>query len=183
MRRLLKQQLRKAIASQKQAYTPAALLDKSTAIATRLMAHPKIQEAHGLMLYHSLPDEVGLTEVLACYATSKQLYLPKVVGDSLTLHAYSGPDDVRRGAYNILEPITPAMTTWSDIDVIVVPGVAFDSEGYRLGRGKGYYDRFLSEVHKQRLSPYLIGVCFDFQYVVAVPYEAHDWRMHEVIAG
>ena len=65
----------------------------------------------------------------------------------------------------------------SDIDTAIIPGIAFDRKGHRLGRGKGYYDRFLAD------TPYIykIGVCFDFQKVDHVPHSAHDVRMDEVL--
>ena len=68
-------------------------------------------------------------------------------------------------------------TDYDKIDLALVPGMAFDAAGHRLGRGKGYYDRFLGE-HPHI---YKIGVCFPFQRVAEVPSEAHDVVMDEVI--
>ena len=64
---------------------------------------------------------------------------------------------------------------WEKIDLILVPGMAFDAMGNRLGRGKGYYDKVL-----RHTPAYKIGVCFDFQFLKAVPTEAHDVRMDNV---
>ncbi len=83
-----------------------------------------------------------------------------------------------------MEPVGEAFTDYEKIDVALVPGMAFDAAGHRLGRGKGYYDRFLSS-HLSSLnshpSPLLIGVCFPFQRVAEVPSEEHDVLMDEVI--
>jgi 5-formyltetrahydrofolate cyclo-ligase len=69
-----------------------------------------------------------------------------------------------------MEPVGALFTDLALIDVVLVPGVAFDAQGHRLGRGKGYYDRFLQSVSDIKK----IGVCFDFQKVESVPAEAHD---------
>ena len=86
--------------------------------------------------------------------------------------------DLQEGAFHILEPVGEPFTDYDQIDVALVPGMAFDAAGHRLGRGKGYYDRFLAahpHLHK-------IGVCFPFQRVAEVPSEAHDIIMDEVIS-
>ena len=84
-----------------------------------------------------------------------------------------------------MEPIGEPFTDYAQIDVCLVPGVAFDAAGHRLGRGRGYYDRFLSKLyspsHFPALSPLKIGVCFPFQRVAEVPSEPHDILMDEVI--
>lgn len=73
----------------------------------------------------------------------KQILLPVVTGDDLELRVYTGPGDLATGAYGIEEPTGALFTDYDAIDFIVVPGVAFDRNGNRLGRGKGYYDRLL----------------------------------------
>ncbi len=80
------------------------------------------------------------------------------------------------GDFNILEPQNEPYT--GDYDLIVVPGVAFDRKGNRIGRGRGYYDRFLCK----HLNVKRIGICFDFQLVDEVPTEPNDIRMDEVIS-
>jgi 5-formyltetrahydrofolate cyclo-ligase len=84
---------------------------------------------------------------------------------------------LQAGAYCITEPTGERFTDQEAIDVAIVPGMAFDTEGHRLSRGKGYYDRFLSHV------PYLykIGLCFSWQIVDCVPCDEHDIVMDEII--
>ncbi len=104
--------------------------------------------------------------------------LPKVVdAEHMTLHRYVSQDDMVEGALHIMEPTGAPFTDYDAIDVVLVPGMAFDAAGHRLGRGRGYYDRFL-QAHPQS---YKIGVCFTFQRVAEVPTEPHDVVMDDIV--
>ena len=85
--------------------------------------------------------------------------------------------DLQAGAFGILEPTGKLFTDYEKIDVVVVPGMAFDKEGHRLGRGKGYYDRFLAKIR----NTYKIGLCFPWQLVDNVPTDEHDILMDEIM--
>lgn len=80
-------------------------------------------------------------------------------------------------SYGIEEPVGEAFTDYTSIDLIIVPGVAFDCKGNRLGRGKGFYDRLLPQIS----SAYKVGICFPYQLVKEVPAEVFDIRMDEII--
>ena len=97
------------------------------------------------MLYYSLPDEVDThTLVDSLLMSHKTILLPRVTGEgTMELRRYTGPSDLAIGAYNIMEPTGEVYDDYEEIDLAVIPGVAFDAEGNRMGRGKGYYDRFL----------------------------------------
>lgn len=87
------------------------------------------------------------------------------------------------GAYGIMEPEGPAFTAYDDIDLIIIPGLAFDVKHNRLGRGKGYYDRFLQQMQQMRQThAYKIGVCFHHQLVDSIPVTAYDIPMDEVVS-
>jgi 5-formyltetrahydrofolate cyclo-ligase len=88
----------------------------------------------------------------------------------MELRRYSLETDLCPGALNIMEPTSDVFADYAAIDVAVIPAMAYDSEGHRLGRGRGYYDRFLETVPHI----YKIGVCFDFQKVACVPVESTD---------
>ena len=101
-----------------------------------------------------------------------------MVGDDLELRIYTGPENMSIcSVYGIEEPTGEAFTDYAAIDFIVVPGVAFDAKGNRLGRGKGYYDRLLPRIP----SAYKAGICFPFQLVEEVPAESFDVRMDIII--
>lgn len=150
---------------------------QSAKILAALEAHPAFKAANTILLYHSLPDEVDTHHFIAKWCTKKQILLPAVAGDGLELHVYTGPANLATGAYGIEEPTGALFTDYAAIDFIVVPGVAFDRNGNRLGRGKGYYDRLLPRIP----SAYKAGICFPFQIVEEVPAEPFDIRMDEVI--
>ncbi len=129
------------------------------------------------MLYHSLADEVDTHPLLANWSGQKQLLLPVVVGSDLELRLYQSSEPLLSGAYGIAEPVGSPFTDYSAIELALIPGIAFDRSGRRLGRGKGYYDRLLPRLP----SAYKMGVCFPFQLVDEVPVEEFDILMDEVI--
>lgn len=144
---------------------------------TALEAHPAFEAARTILLYHSLKDEVNTHSFIEKWSRKKRILLPVVVGNDLELRVYTGSHDLAIGSYGIEEPTGEPFTNYTAIDLVAVPGVAFDRRGNRLGRGKGYYDRLLSRIP----SAYKIGICFPFQIVEEVPVEAFDIRMDEII--
>ncbi|MBO7444806.1 MAG: 5-formyltetrahydrofolate cyclo-ligase [Bacteroidales bacterium] len=170
-----KKELRQYIRQQKKLRTPEELAQQSVRIMQKLAVHPLFVTAQRVMLYASLPDEVQTLDFLRDWYTRKTIILPTVVGDDI-VPVMMRPEDVMRvGEYNILEPTgEPYEGTF---DLIVVPGMAFDDRGHRLGRGKGYYDRFLA----QHPAVPTIGLCFDFQQVEEIPVEPHDKPVGDVL--
>lgn len=150
---------------------------QSANILAALEAHPAFRAATTVLLYHSLDDEVDTHAFIRKWSGEKRILLPVVVGDELELRIYTGADDMVKGSYGIEEPTGEVFTDYAAIDFVAVPGVAFDSRGNRLGRGKGYYDRLLPHIP----SAYKAGICFPFQLVEDVPAEAFDIRMDSII--
>lgn len=136
--------------------------------------------SHFILLYSPLPDEVDVSPLIsAAFNAGKTVVLPVVDGDNLILKHCNGFSEMKVGTYNILEP-TGQLLSISDyhkIDLVIIPGMAFDHHRQRLGRGKGYYDRLLPLLH----NAYKMGVCFDFQFLEVIPSEKRDVMMDEVI--
>ena len=132
-----------------------------------------------MLLYHSLPDEVDTHAFIRRWSARKRILLPVVKGDDLELRLYTGDDRLTEGAFHIDEPTGTAFTDYAAIDLAVIPGVAFDRRGNRLGRGKGYYDRLLPRIP----TAYKLGLCFPFQVLDQIPAEAHDIPMDEVLTA
>lgn len=167
--------LRSYIRFEKKHRTSEQLDEESVQIMEKLERTPQFQKAQTVMLYSSLPDEVRTTAFIEKWRNRKRVILPTVVGDDIVPVELTPDTPFAVGDFNIMEPQNRPYT--GGYDLIVVPGMAFDRAGNRLGRGKGYYDRFLS----QHPTVPKIGICFDFQLVGAVPTEANDIRMDEVL--
>lgn len=171
-----KKELRSQIKALKKQHTREQLLEQSEKILAKLEQHPDFINAHRVMLYSALPDEVQTQAFLEKWHLKKIIILPTVVGDDIVPVAFGKDTVFSVGDFNIMEPQNEPYT--GDFDLIIVPGVAFDRKGNRIGRGRGYYDRFLS----QHLEVKRIGICFDFQLVDEVPTEPFDILMDEVIS-
>ena len=171
-----KRELRAQIKALKKQHTKEQLLEQSERILAQLERHPDFVKAERVMLYSALPDEVQTQAFLEKWHLQKTIILPTVVGDDIVPVEFGRDTAFAVGDFNILEPQNEPYT--GDFDLIVVPGVAFDRQGNRIGRGKGYYDRFLC----QHLDVKRIGICFDFQLVDEVPTEPFDILMDEVIS-
>lgn len=171
-----KKELRAQIKTLKKQHSKEQLLEQSVQILDKLEQHPDFAKAETVMLYSALPDEVQTQAFLEKWHLKKKIILPTVAGDDIIPVEYGKDTAFAVGDFNILEPQNePYHGTF---DLIVVPGVAFDRKGNRLGRGRGYYDRFLC----QHLDVKRIGICFDFQLVDEVPAEPFDIRMDEVLS-
>lgn len=174
-----KQQLRKEIRNRKGQFDGQRLGELSFSAIRKLLSHQRLKEARTIMLYYSLPDEVD-THTLAdsLLMSRKTILLPRVTGDgTMELRRYTGPCSLTPGAYGIMEPTGSVFADYASIDLAVIPGMAFDRHGNRLGRGKGYYDRFLPLIPQA----YKIGICFPFQMADSIPTDRHDIKMDEII--
>ena len=176
---MLKQELRKEIRSLKRQFSREELQAFSAEIMQRLLVHPRLNAARTILLYHALADEVDTQEAIELFRRQgKTILLPKVIGEGeMEVRVYDGPDSLQVGAFGILEPSGKPFERLCDIDVAVIPGMGFDPSGNRLGRGKGYYDRFLVKIPQA----YKLGICFAFQKVDAVPVDEYDVRVDEVL--
>ena len=180
-----KSALRKHIREMKRQFTNEELEELSLPVMSRLLAHPAVTEAKTILMYYSLPDEVCTHDTVnRLVQAGKTVLLPRVTGDTdMELRIYTAPADLAAGHYGIMEPTGEVYTDYGRIDVAVVPGMAFDAQGHRLGRGKGYYDRFLSGVRAQGGDagprPF-VGLCFHCQLQDALPAEPWDERMTHI---
>ena len=144
------------------------MLDLSEEIMKRLEETELFRQASCIALYNAIPGEVQTAGFLEKWFEKKQLLLPL---------PYNGTDSLKPGIFGIMEPIEQETTVdESEIDLIIVPGVAFDRQLNRMGRGKGYYDRLLSTLQAPK-----IGICFDFQLQDTVPTESFDKKMDMII--
>ncbi len=165
-----KAELRDAFRQRRRTLDPAWCADASTRLIHHLGASEVWQNASTVAGFLPMRGEPDLTALWqAAGASGKRVALPRVTETGLPFHA-ADFDRLIPGAFGILEPQADApVIAAAAIDLFLVPGVAFDRHGGRLGMGKGYYDRALSGS-----SATLIGIAWEWQVVAAVPREPHD---------
>ena len=151
---------------------------KSEVIQSLLCRHDCFVSAGTVALYCPVNNEVD-TGMLFSLARKlgKQVFYPRVDGVALGFHEVSRHQDLVPGSFGVLEPVSGGDTHRAGFDLTVVPGVAFDLRGHRLGYGKGYYDRWLS-VNRSGI---LVGLAFDLQIVDALPAEEHDQQLDYIV--
>ncbi len=173
-----KKQLRKQIREKKKEFSLSEKRELSKPIFEKIKKEDFFEKAKVILLYYSMDDEVYTHDFVEEYYKSKTILLPCVDGDDLILRQYLGIESMKAGEqFGILEPIGKEFLDLDKIDLMIIPGVAFDKDKNRLGRGRGFYDRLLKTVNATK-----IGVCFDFQVVEHVPTEAFDVKMDIVVS-
>lgn len=166
---------------------PVHLRDRlSVSACVRLMETPGFKAARSVMLFAPAPDEVNALPLFeAALAAKKIVCLPRMDWAARTMapvviDSRSFASEVRQ--HGIVEPKGGKAASPASLDLVVVPGVAFDASGRRLGRGAGFYDRFLSAYRSSRpAGGAALGLCFDMQVVDRVPAEAHDEPLDGVV--
>ena len=173
-----KKQLRKQIRERKKEFSLSEKIELSRPIFEKIEKEELFKEAKVVLLYYSMDDEVYTHDFVEKHYKTKTILLPCVDGDDLILRQYLGIESMKAGEqFGILEPVGKEFNDLEKIDLMIIPGVAFDEEKNRLGRGRGFYDRLLKTVNATK-----IGVCFDFQVVEQVPTEDFDVKMDVVIS-
>lgn len=158
------------------------VLSLSDALQQRFLNSSLYSEAAVIAAYSSFKGEVDTSMLVnRAIADGKKIVMPKVSNDyaSMDFIFIEGEHCLSEGAYGIKEPIfdESRVACKSDIDIIIVPGVAYDLKGHRMGMGKGYYDKALSGIDRERL----VGFAYDFQILDEVPFEAHDISVGSVV--
>jgi 5-formyltetrahydrofolate cyclo-ligase len=170
-----KQRMRELLIQKRRMMSAEERSTQSALILSQLEKMTVFQEAKTVLLYYPKNNEVDVLPLFKRYKRDKVLLLPVTHRRGMTANPYEGNDKMHRGKVGIPEPTTPPYE--GEIDLIIVPAVAFDKQGNRLGRGGGYYDRFL----KKQSHATFIGVGYDFQLVDEVPVRKHDQKMHRII--
>ena len=149
----------------------------STAIFDKIYQLEEVEQSSTIALFVALGDEPQTDLAIAKLAKTKRVVVPRIEGKEMEFYDIS--EGVQKGAFGIMEPVATTPIEPSEIDVMIVPGVAFTPSGARLGRGKGFYDKYLSH---SDFRAYTIGVCYPCQVVEELPTEEHDKRLDCVIS-
>jgi 5-formyltetrahydrofolate cyclo-ligase len=151
-------------------------------VVLKIESLPEFTSASTIALYCSLPDEPSTTEMLRRWQCVKRLALPVITRDGeMTFREYTAPESLTPGPYGIHAPHEGREIPPQEIDLMLVPGLAFDSAGRRLGRGKGYYDRYLA--HPAAAHIHKVGLCHPEALIPEVPAEPHDIIMDKVVVA
>lgn len=148
----------------------------SASIFEKIHCLEEVQGASTIALFISLSDEPQTSTIIEQLSHHKRIVVPRIEGEEMEFYDIS--EGLERGAFGIMEPIASTPIEPSEIDVMVVPGVVFTRNGARCGRGKGFYDKYLS---RDGFRAYTIGVCYPCQVVEELPTEPHDRVLDKVI--
>ena len=174
-----KSEIRSLIRELRRKQDSSTIVQKSRAIWKFLLSLPEYRRAATIAFYASIEKEgeVATLEMIEdSLKQNKVVCLPKIVADSLEFFNVKSVEELKMGAFGILEPIGDKIKL-EQIDMIVLPGLAFDATGNRIGFGRGYYDKFLKKVG----SAARIALAFDFQIVDKIPSTESDVRVHKII--
>lgn len=180
-------QLRRSLRQQRQDLPAQQRLQASLAVAEQILSLPELDAAQRIGIYWAVRGELPLLHtVLALQRLNKEIYLPVIQADNRLMFALWQPGQpTQANAFGIPEPQTEVSTLIAPhmLDLVLVPLIAFDDAGGRLGSGAGYYDRsfaFLSE-HARPAHPFLLGIGYAFQKLASVQAQSWDIPLDAVV--
>ena len=168
--------LRAVVEQRRRVLDKAKVAEDSARIIAQIEQMAAFREAKVVMMYYPVHNEVDLRPLLAKYEGQKIFLLPVTHRHSMEVRPYDGEEMMRKGRLGVPEPQTQPYS--GHIDLMLVPGVVFDHHCHRIGRGGGYYDKFL------RKHPYAtkVGVCYSFQLKKhTIPHKRADQKMDRIV--
>lgn len=168
----LKRVLRREARARRDGMSPGERERMSEEVAANVLALPAVADATTVMAFSSFGSEVDTGPIIERLERDGQrVVLPRVEGRDIVAVAYRSGDRVRPTSFGAMEPAGAKKLAPEEIDVVIVPGLAFDRSGHRVGYGRGFYDRFLSTLRPDALT---VGICFSAQLVDEVPHGRSD---------
>ena len=173
-----KKALRAEIRAKKRAMTAQEIEEKSAALAKTFYETAEYKNAKTIYGYLPYNQEVRTTQMLAhALADGKQVAVPKVYGDEMKFILLSDLGQVAKGYAGIPEPIADGPVAADPTALVLMPGLAFDPEGHRLGYGGGFYDKFLAAEPDHPT----LALCYDFQMLPHLDTESYDIPVDRVL--
>lgn len=176
---VMKNELRKNIKDLRRNMPSEEVLIKSKKASEFLIKSDIFKNSDCIMLYKALGNETDTETIIReAIAKGKKVALPVTDAKNGRITPFMADADTsfEKGGFSVMEPQNTAVVQNGEIDVVVVPGIAFDLQGNRIGFGKGCYDMFL-----EKCSAVKIGLCYDFQVVDEIPTEAFDIKMDYIL--
>lgn len=183
----MKQKLKDEIFRKRKSLSRMEVDGKSTAIMEKLFSLNEFKDAKNIMVYVSFNNEADTIETIKELLKGKEenkksIIVPYVEKNNpiLQLSELNDFNDLETRNFGILEPKEDKIKKFdaNKLDLVIIPGIAFDKNGHRIGYGYGYYDRFLEKLNKNTTK---IGLCYDFQLIEKIPEEKHDVPMDIVV--
>jgi len=168
--------LRKRFCQIRNSLSPKELSSLSARIKQNLFDSEEFKSANSILFYASFRSEVETLPVIEETLGKKRCFLPKVSADELKVFEIQSFSELKSGYYGILEPITEVEAKLSQIELIIIPGLAFSKDGGRLGYGRGFYDRLLAKTSSLKVS-----LCFSCQLTDEIPINQRDQRVDRII--
>lgn len=171
-----KRSLRNSLLQRRRQLTEAEVHHRSFTVQRQLVSLANYRQAQAIALYSPVHNEVSTVQLLRdALAAHRSLALPRVAGTELVFHRIQTLDDLAPGSFGILEPRPETVrVALEELELIVLPGVAFDRRGHRLGYGMGFFDRALQSAGH---GPQRVGLAYDFQLVDELPVFDHDMQL------
>ncbi|CFX90463.1 5-formyltetrahydrofolate cyclo-ligase [Syntrophomonas zehnderi OL-4] len=174
----LRAELRSRMIRRRQELSIEEKVNAQTKIMDTLSQLVPIQTAQTIMAFAAIRNEVDVSAFLEVQQQSgKTILLPRVEGNELAAVKWEGWQETTVSSFGIAEPVGSAFPS-QEIDVVLVPGLVFDGNGYRLGYGRGFYDRFLSSL---RSDTFKCGICYEFQVVDNIYPHERDVPVHWIV--
>lgn len=172
-----KKQMRRQAKAKRDALSREDRAAWSKAVCSRLARQPFFQDAKTVCFYYPLGSEVNLLPLAeAALESGKRTAFPRVDGDRMDFCRIFGLEEFAEGAFHVMEPVTDELVGAEDA-LVLVPGLAFDECGGRMGYGKGYYDRYFSRYPSCRK----VGICYEAQKEQEVPCGRYDIAMDTIV--
>ena len=175
-----KRALRREIAAQKRALSPAQIEAASADLTAQLLAHPLFRAARSLYAYLSYNQEVRTVPMLEqALRDGKKVAVPKCYGDEMKFIYLDDLTKVSKGYAGIPEPIADEPVAHDETALVLMPGLAFDPQGHRIGYGGGFYDKYLA-AHRQHVT---LALCYDFQMFAHLDVDDYDIPVQYVLSA
>lgn len=170
-----KDYIRRRVSARKRLLSDEERVEAAQKVFDRIEQLAAFAVSDRILIYNSLPDELSTRSFLQKWSAVKRFFLPRVNGVNLEILPYESTS-LKLGAFRIEEPTGDDLTDPAEIELVIVPAVAYDRRGNRVGRGKGYYDRLLPQTRA-----YKVGVGYDFQMVDSIDAEEFDVPVDMVV--
>lgn len=149
----------------------------SQIIQQKVLQHPHYLNAQTIGIYVSLPGEVDTLSLIQESLKTYRVCVPKVIGEEMEFYEIHSLDDLKEGTFHVLEPTTNEIVLPQNIDLMIVPMLAFDDNHYRVGYGKGYYDKYFA----RHFTGYKLGIAFSYQKVDQISINNYDLPLDEIM--